>query len=54
VVGFAEVNGTAKAQVFWVAQISANRLRDEELVDLIAASGGKWALSEWNRSIRQI
>src|SRR5690349_6223826 len=31
-----------KAQVFWVAQISANLLRDEELVDLIAASGGKW------------
>ncbi|HJP94314.1 MAG TPA: hypothetical protein VJ875_20305, partial [Pyrinomonadaceae bacterium] len=26
----------------WVAQISANLLRDEELVDLIAASGGKW------------
>jgi len=32
----------AKAQVFWVAQISANLLRDEELVDLIAASGCKW------------
>src|SRR6184192_4329223 len=32
----------AKAQVFWVAQISANLLRNEELVDLIAASGGKW------------
>jgi radical SAM superfamily enzyme YgiQ (UPF0313 family) len=32
----------AKAQVFWVAQISANLLRDEELIDLIAASGGKW------------
>ena len=32
----------AKAQVFWVAQISANLLRDEGLVDLIAASGGKW------------
>jgi radical SAM superfamily enzyme YgiQ (UPF0313 family) len=32
----------AKAQVFWVAQISANLLRDEELVDLIAACGGKW------------
>src|SRR6202451_4587332 len=31
-----------KAQVHWVAQISANLLRDEELVDLIAASGGKW------------
>ena len=26
----------------WVAQISANLLRDEELVDLIAASGGRW------------
>ena len=33
---------TANAQVHWVAQISANLLRDEELVDLIAASGGKW------------
>jgi radical SAM superfamily enzyme YgiQ (UPF0313 family) len=32
----------ANAQVYWVAQISANLLRDEELVDLIAASGGKW------------
>src|SRR6202451_2343788 len=32
----------AKAQVHWVAQISTNLLRDEELVDLIAASGGKW------------
>jgi radical SAM superfamily enzyme YgiQ (UPF0313 family) len=32
----------AKAQVHWVAQISANLLRDEELLDLIAASGGKW------------
>ncbi|MGA7565638.1 MAG: radical SAM protein [Terriglobales bacterium] len=32
----------AKAQVHWVAQISANLLRDEELIDLIAASGGKW------------
>jgi len=32
----------ANAQVFWVAQISANLLRDEELVDLIAASGGIW------------
>ncbi len=32
----------ARAQVHWVAQISANLLRDEELVDLIAASGGKW------------
>ncbi|HEX4786220.1 MAG TPA: hypothetical protein VH350_17905 [Candidatus Sulfotelmatobacter sp.] len=32
----------AQAQVHWVAQISANLLRDEELVDLIAASCGKW------------
>ena len=32
----------AGAQMFWVAQISANLLRDEELVDLIAASGGQW------------
>ena len=32
----------ANAQVPWVAQISANLLRDEELVDLIAESGGKW------------
>jgi radical SAM superfamily enzyme YgiQ (UPF0313 family) len=32
----------AGAQVHWVAQISANLLRDEELVDLIAESGGKW------------
>lgn len=32
----------AGAQVPWVAQISANLLRDEELVDLIAASGGIW------------
>src|SRR6185437_7149181 len=31
----------AKAQLHWVAQISANLLRDEELVDLIAASGDK-------------
>ena len=33
---------SAGAQMNWVAQISANLLRDEELVDLIAASGGKW------------
>jgi radical SAM superfamily enzyme YgiQ (UPF0313 family) len=26
----------------WVAQISINLLRDEELLDLIAASGGRW------------
>jgi radical SAM superfamily enzyme YgiQ (UPF0313 family) len=32
----------AGAQINWIAQISANLLRDEELVDLIAASGGKW------------
>ncbi len=32
----------AEAQVHWVAQISANLLRDEELVDLIAAAGCKW------------
>jgi radical SAM superfamily enzyme YgiQ (UPF0313 family) len=32
----------AGAQVFWTAQISANLLKDEELVDLIAAAGGKW------------
>lgn len=32
----------AKAQLPWIAQISANLLRDEELVDLIAESHGKW------------
>jgi radical SAM superfamily enzyme YgiQ (UPF0313 family) len=32
----------AGAQLSWVAQISANLLRDQELIDLIAASGGKW------------
>ena len=32
----------AGAQLSWVGQISANLLRDEELIDLIAASGGKW------------
>jgi radical SAM superfamily enzyme YgiQ (UPF0313 family) len=32
----------AGAQLPWVGQISANLLRDEELVDLIAESGGKW------------
>jgi radical SAM superfamily enzyme YgiQ (UPF0313 family) len=31
----------AEAQVPWLAQISANLLRDEELVDLIAEAGGK-------------
>jgi radical SAM superfamily enzyme YgiQ (UPF0313 family) len=30
------------AVVPWVAQISANLLRDEELLDLIQASGGRW------------
>jgi radical SAM superfamily enzyme YgiQ (UPF0313 family) len=33
---------SAGAQLSWVGQISANLLRDEELVDLIAESGGKW------------
>jgi radical SAM superfamily enzyme YgiQ (UPF0313 family) len=33
---------SAKAQLPWVAQISANLLKDEELVDLIKESGGKW------------
>ena len=33
---------SAGAQLPWTAQISANLLRDEELVDLIAASHGKW------------
>ncbi|MBZ5725385.1 MAG: B12-binding domain-containing radical SAM protein [Acidobacteriia bacterium] len=32
----------AGAELNWVAQISANLLRDEELLDLIADSGGKW------------
>lgn len=32
----------ADAQLPWIAQISANLLRDEELVDLIAASDGRW------------
>jgi radical SAM superfamily enzyme YgiQ (UPF0313 family) len=32
----------ADAQLPFIAQISANLLRDEELVDLIAASGGRW------------
>jgi len=30
------------AQIPWIAQISMNLLRDEELVSLIAQSGGKW------------
>jgi radical SAM superfamily enzyme YgiQ (UPF0313 family) len=33
---------SAKAQIPWVGQISANLLRDEELLDLIEESGGKW------------
>jgi radical SAM superfamily enzyme YgiQ (UPF0313 family) len=33
---------SAGAQLPWVAQISANLLRDEELLDLIAESGGRW------------
>jgi len=32
----------AGAQLPWIGQISANLLRDEELIDLIAASGGRW------------
>src|SRR6266446_4943204 len=32
----------ADAQLPWTAQISANLLRDEELVDLMQESGGKW------------
>src|SRR6185295_18518554 len=32
----------AGAQLPWTAQISSNLLRDEELVDLIAESGGRW------------
>ena len=32
----------ANAQLPWVAQISANLLRDEELLDLIAGGGRKW------------
>ena len=32
----------AGAQVPWVAQISANLLEDEELVELIAEAGGRW------------
>jgi len=30
------------ATLTWVAQISINLLKDEELLDLIAASGGRW------------
>ena len=32
----------AEAQLPWVAQISANLLRDEELIDLMAQSGARW------------
>src|SRR5258708_37167994 len=32
----------AGADMPWTAQISANLLRDEELVDLIAEPGGRW------------
>src|SRR5437870_11088494 len=32
----------ANAQLPWIAQISANLLRDEELVDLMADAGCKW------------
>src|SRR5208283_1808726 len=32
----------AGAEMSWVGQISANLLKDEELLDLIAASGGRW------------
>ena len=30
-----------EAQLLWIAQISMNLLKDEELVDLIAESGGR-------------
>jgi radical SAM superfamily enzyme YgiQ (UPF0313 family) len=30
------------AAIPWVAQVSINLLKDEELLDLIAASGGRW------------
>jgi radical SAM superfamily enzyme YgiQ (UPF0313 family) len=32
----------AKAQMPWVAQLSANLLRDDELIDLMQESGAKW------------
>jgi hypothetical protein len=44
----------AGAQLSWVGQISANLLRDEELLDLIAASGGSGSSSAWSRSIPPI
>src|SRR5881397_2268370 len=39
----------ADAILPWVAQISINLLRDQELLDLIAASGGRWIFQglEW-------
>ena len=44
----------AEAQLPWVAQISANLLRDEELVDLIAEAGRQAGSSSgWSRSTRQ-
>ena len=36
------ISSRPEPQLSWVGQISANLLRDEELLDLIAASGGKW------------
>jgi len=32
----------ADAHLFWIGQMSINLLKDEELLDLIQASGGKW------------
>ncbi len=32
------------AQIPWIAQISMNLLRDEELINLIAQSGGRWII----------
>jgi len=43
----------ANAQVHWIAQISANLLRDEELVDLIAPPEVHGFSSAWNPSIPQ-
>jgi len=45
---------TAGAQVPWVAQISANLLRDEELIDLIADPAAGGFSSVWSQSIRRI
>jgi radical SAM superfamily enzyme YgiQ (UPF0313 family) len=44
----------AGAQIPWIAQISANLLRDQELVDLIAESGGKVIFIGWSRLIPSI